>query len=255
MVLSDAAPKGRARPARPKPKTPPGVIAAKVVVHLLCLAPLAVLGWRFWEVWKTGSDALGADPIAEVEHFTGLWALRLLMFTLAITPLRQLTGQSVLIRFRRMLGLYAFVYACFHLAAYLGLDLRGYWTQIFAEIVKRPYITVGFAAWLLLVPLAITSTTGWIRRLGRNWGRLHKAIYAIGVLAVLHFWWLVKSDIREPALYAGILAVLLGWRAWKAVSRRRTAAAPKATRPAPRPPGAATASASAKPPEAARSPE
>ncbi|HYM87438.1 MAG TPA: ferric reductase-like transmembrane domain-containing protein, partial [Pseudoxanthomonas sp.] len=99
------------------------------------------------------------------------------------------------------------------------------WTQIFEEIVKRPYITVGFTAWLLLLPLAITSTKGWIKRLGRNWGRLHKLVYAIGVLAVLHFWWLVKSDIREPLLYASILAVLLGWRGWKAFSRRRTATA------------------------------
>ena len=121
----------------------------------------------------------------------------------------------MLLRFRRLLGLYAFAYATLHFSAYLVLDLRGYWTQIFEEIAKRPYITVGFAAWLLLVPLAITSTKGWIRRLGRNWARLHKLVYAAGVLAVLHFWWLVKSDIREPALYAAILVVLLGWRAWK----------------------------------------
>ena len=124
-----------------------------------------------------------------------------------------------------MLGLYAFFYACLHLAAYLGLDLRGYWTQIFEEIVKRPYITVGFAAWLLLVPLAITSTKGWIKRMGRNWARLHKLVYAIGVLAILHFWWLVKSDIREPLLYAAILALLLGWRGWKWLSQRRKATA------------------------------
>ncbi|WP_026143606.1 protein-methionine-sulfoxide reductase heme-binding subunit MsrQ [Xanthomonas sacchari] len=205
-------------------KTSASLIAAKAVVHALALAPMAYLGWQFWQVWQTGSDALGADPVAEVEHRTGLWALRLLLLTLAITPLRQLIGQSVLLRFRRMLGLYAFFYATVHLAAYLGLDLRGYWTQIFEEIVKRPYITVGFLAWLLLVPLAITSTQGWMRRLKRNWGKLHKAIYAIGVLAVLHFWWLVKSDIREPLLYAAILAVLLGWRGWRALSARRTTA-------------------------------
>jgi len=206
-------------------KTSASLMAAKAVVHALALAPMAYLGWQFWQVWQAGSDALGADPVAEVEHRTGLWALRLLLLTLAITPLRQLTGQPVLLRFRRMLGLYAFFYATVHLAAYLGLDLRGYWTQIFEEIVKRPYITVGFLAWLLLIPLAITSTQGWMRRLKRNWGKLHKAIYAIGVLAVLHFWWLVKSDIREPLLYAAILALLLGWRGWRALSARRTTTA------------------------------
>jgi sulfoxide reductase heme-binding subunit YedZ len=208
----------------PPRKTPPRIIAAKTIVHLLALTPLAILAWQFWDVYSTNSDALGADPVAEIEHRLGLWALRLLMLTLAITPLRQLTAKPVLLRFRRMLGLYAFAYACLHLSAYLVLDLRGYWTQIFEEIAKRPYITVGFAAWLLLLPLAITSTQGWIRRLGRNWGRLHKLVYAAGVLAVLHFWWLVKSDIREPALYAAILATLLGWRAWKWLAKRRTSA-------------------------------
>jgi sulfoxide reductase heme-binding subunit YedZ len=143
------------------------------------------------------------------------------MLTLAITPLRQATQQPVFIRFRRMLGLYTFFYATMHLTAYLVLDLRGYWAQIFEEIAKRPYITVGFTAWLLLVPLAITSTQAAIRRLGRNWARLHKLVYAVGVLAVLHFWWLVKSDVREPALYAAILAALLGWRIVKTLRDRR----------------------------------
>lgn len=205
----------------PPRKTPPSIIAAKTLVHALALTPLAILAWQFWDVYSTNSDALGADPVAEIEHRLGLWALRLLMVALAITPLRQFTGKPVLVRFRRMLGLYAFAYACLHFSAYLILDLRGYWTQIFEDIAKRPYITVGFAAWLLLLPLAITSTQGWIRRLGRNWGRLHKLVYAVGVLAVLHFWWLVKSDIREPALYAAILSVLLGWRAWKWLAKRR----------------------------------
>jgi len=135
--------------------------------------------------------------------------------------LRQITHQPVLIRFRRMLGLYVFFYASMHFAAFLVLDLRGYWTQIFEEIAKRPYITVGFTAWLLLIPLAITSTQAAIRRLGRNWGRLHKLVYAVGVLAVLHFWWLVKSDVREPALYAAILATLLAWRLVKHLRDRR----------------------------------
>jgi methionine sulfoxide reductase heme-binding subunit len=208
----------------------PRIVLAKILVHCAALTPATILATQVWDVARTGSDVLGADPVAEIEHRLGLWALRLLMATLAITPLRQLTGQPVLVRFRRMLGLYAFFYACLHFSAYLVLDLRGYWTMIFEEIAKRPYITVGFAAWLLLVPLAITSTTGWIRRLGRNWARLHKLVYAVGVLAVLHFWWLVKSDIREPALYAGILAALLGWRLWKwtrarVTPRGRTAAA------------------------------
>jgi sulfoxide reductase heme-binding subunit YedZ len=126
-----------------------------------------------------------------------------------------------------MLGLYAFVYATLHFGAYLVLDLRGYWTLLFEEIVKRPYITVGFLAWLLLVPLAVTSTKGAIRRLGRNWARLHKLVYAIAVLAVLHFWWIVRTDVREPALYAAILGMLLGWRVYRRfrpVSARRTAA-------------------------------
>ena len=203
-------------PSRPPPARGGGsLVLPKTVVHLAALAPLALLLWQMWAVAKTGSNALGADPVAEIEHRLGLWALRFLVVALAVTPLRQLTGWAVLVRFRRMLGLYAFAYATLHLVAYVGLDLRGYWTQLFEDIAKRPYITVGFLAWLLLVPLAVTSTTGWIRRLGRNWARLHTLVYAIGVLAVLHFWWLVKSDIREPALYAGLVALLLGWRIWK----------------------------------------
>jgi len=212
----------------PARKTPTPVILAKTAVHALALAPLALLAWKFWQVFgEADIDALGADPVAAIEHELGTWALRLLLLTLAVTPLRQLTGQPVLLRFRRMLGLYAFAYASLHFAAYLLLDLRGYWAQVFEEIAKRPYITVGFAAWLLLVPLALTSTQGWMRRLGRAWGRLHALVYAIAVLAVLHFWWIVKSDYREPLLYAAILALLLGWRAWKRLSKR------PARRPAP----------------------
>nr|WP_246372009.1 protein-methionine-sulfoxide reductase heme-binding subunit MsrQ [Lysobacter penaei] len=204
-----------------------GIIAAKGIVHLLALGPLALLAWQIRQEWLTGSGGLGADPVAEIEHRLGLWALRFLLVTLAITPLRQATGQAVLLRFRRMMGLYAFVYASLHLLAYLVLDLRGYWTQVFEEIVKRPYITVGFLAWLMLVPLAVTSTRSAMRRLGRHWGRLHKAVYAIAVLAILHFWWVVKSDIREPMLYALVLAALLGWRLGRrlVLNARRKAAA------------------------------
>lgn len=201
------------------------MIAAKTAVHALALAPLAHLAWQAWQVAGGADiDALGAEPVAEIEHRLGLWALRLLLVTLAVSPLRALSAQAVVLRFRRMLGLYAFAYATLHLAAYLALDLRGYWALLFEEIVKRPYITVGFAAWLLLVPLAVTSTRGWIRRLGRRWGQLHRVIYLIAVLAVLHFWWIVKSDIREPALYAAILAVLLGWRLWRRAARQRAPA-------------------------------
>jgi sulfoxide reductase heme-binding subunit YedZ len=199
-----------------------GIVAAKAAVHVLAASPLALLGW---EAWRVGSgadiDALGADPVAAIEHRLGLWALRLLLLTLAVTPLRQLLKQSSLLRFRRLLGLWAFAYASLHLTAYLVLDLRGWWTQIGAEILERPYITVGFAAWLLLLPLAATSTRGAMRRLGRNWGRLHRLVYAIAVLAVLHFWWVVKSDFREPLLYVVILAVLLGWRiVWRGTRSR-----------------------------------
>lgn len=206
-------------------KTRGSLAVAKACAHALALAPLAWLGWQFWQVYSEADiDALGPDPVAEIEHRLGIWALRLLLLTLAVSPLRQWTGQPVLLRFRRMLGLYAFAYASLHLAAYLALDLRGYWVQVFEEIVRRPYITVGFLAWLLLVPLAVTSTQGWMRRLGRAWARLHWLVYPIAVLAVLHFWWIVKSDFREPLLYAAILALLLGWRAWRAVQRRRRAA-------------------------------
>ncbi len=208
--------------------TPGGgaIVAAKAVVHAAALLPLALLGWKAWQVGGGADiDALGADPVAAIEHELGLWALRLLLVTLAITPLRQLLGQPLLLRFRRLLGLWAFAYASLHFCAWLVLDLRGWWSQVFVEIAERPYITVGFAAWLLLVPLAVTSTRGWMRRLGRNWGRLHRLVYAVAVLAVLHFWWVVKSDVREPLLYAAILAALLGWRLMR---RRQPRARPRA---------------------------
>ncbi|MCD9045639.1 protein-methionine-sulfoxide reductase heme-binding subunit MsrQ [Luteimonas sp. MHLX1A] len=192
------------------------MIAAKAGVHALALAPVALLALRAWQV-QTGADidALGPDPVAMIEHTLGLWALRLLLLTLAVTPLRQLTGQAQLLRFRRMLGLYAFFYASLHFAAWLVLDLRLDWAGVATEIARRPFITVGFLAWLLLVPLAVTSTRGWMRRLAGAWQRVHRLVYAIAALAVLHFWWVVKSDIREPLLYAVLLALLLGWRLWR----------------------------------------
>lgn len=220
MVLSPRA-GPRARPASTS------IVLAKALVHALALAPLALLLWQAWLVAGGANiDALGADPVMEIEHRTGNWALRMLLATLAITPLRQLTGWTVLMRFRRMLGLYAFFYASLHLAAFLVLDLQGWWATVFEEIVRRPYITVGFLAWLILLPLAITSTRGWMRRLGRTWARLHRLIHAAAILAVLHFWWVVKSDLREPLIHAAVLAVLLGWRVWRRAVRRSAAAQP-----------------------------
>lgn len=181
----------------------PSVFWSKTALHLLALMPF---GWLVADVWY---DRLGADPIAELTHATGLWALRFLLVALAVTPLRRITGWSLLARFRRMLGLYAFFYASLHLAIYLVLDLGGYWAQILDDIVKRPYITVGFLAWCGLLALAATSTTGMMRRLGRRWAQLHRIVYGIGMLAVLHFVWLVKADLSEPAIYGAILALLL----------------------------------------------
>jgi sulfoxide reductase heme-binding subunit YedZ len=185
----------------------------KAVVHAAALVPFGLLAH---DVWR---DALGADPIAEITHFTGGWALRLLLVALAVTPLRRITGWNVLARFRRMIGLYAFFYASLHLATYVVLDLGGYWEQVLDDVVKRPYITVGFTAWLCLLALALTSTQWAMRRLGRRWAQLHRVVYAVGVLGVLHFLWLVKSDVREPLWYGAILALLLAARI-PAVARR-----------------------------------
>lgn len=178
----------------------------KVVVFILCLIPLGLLIWNLFQ------DNLGANPIEEVIHQTGDWTLRFLLITLSLTPLRQLTGSVTWIQFRRMMGLYAFFYACLHLLAYVVLDQFFDWPAILKDIVKHPYITVGFAAWLLLIPLALTSTKGMMKRLGRRWKTLHRLVYLIGILGVIHFAWLVKADYQEPIIYGAILAVLLGMR-------------------------------------------
>lgn len=181
--------------------------ALKFAAHVLALVPMA------WLLSQALNNQLGADPIAALTHGTGEWALRLLLLSLAMTPLRLLIKQSWPIKFRRLIGLYAFFYASLHFAVYLFLDLgSAYWSQIGADILKRPFITIGFAGWLLLVPLAITSNQWMMRKLKKNWLTLHKLVYPIGILAVLHFYWLVKSDYREPLLYAGILLILFGIR-------------------------------------------
>ena len=174
-----------------------------------------------WLVWAALTDHLGANPAETLQLQTGRWALRLLLVTLAITPLRRLTGWNDAVRFRRMLGLFAFYYATLHFLIYLVLDQYFDWRAIVKDIAKRPFITMGFTALMLLVPLALTSTKGWIRRLGRRWQTLHRLIYVSAVCAVIHFIWKVKVVIGEPVLYAGILTVLLGFRViwWL---RRRT---------------------------------
>ncbi len=178
----------------------------KLFAHLLALTPIALL------LYRAIQNQLGADPIAALTHQTGDWALRFLLLSLAMTPLRLILKKSWPIRFRRMIGLYAFFYASLHFSVYLFLDLGSYWSQIGADIIKRPFITVGFTAWLLLVPLALTSNQWMMRKLKKNWLKLHKLVYAIGILGVVHYFWLVKSDLREPLLYAGILAVLFAIR-------------------------------------------
>lgn len=180
----------------------------KPLVFCVSLLPLAWLCWLAWQ------DQLGANPVETLSHRTGDWSLRFLLLTLAVTPLRRLSGWNWLLKFRRMLGLFAFFYVCLHLGVYLIFDQFFDPSAILEDIAKRPYITVGFAGFLLLIPLAATSTNGMIKRLGRNWQRLHRLVYLIGMLGVVHYWWLVKADISEPLLYAGLLTILLGYRAW-----------------------------------------
>jgi sulfoxide reductase heme-binding subunit YedZ len=178
----------------------------KAAVFLACLLPFAHL------VWGALSNALGPNPIETITHATGRWALRLLLATLAVTPVRRLTGWNRLIAFRRMLGLFAFFYAALHFATYIVLDHFFDWSTIVEDIAKRPFITAGFGAFLLLVPLAVTSTAGWVRRLGRRWQQLHRIIYVSAALGVLHYIWKVKSDLRSPLRYAAVLTLLLLFR-------------------------------------------
>jgi sulfoxide reductase heme-binding subunit YedZ len=168
---------------------------------------------------------LGADPVRFVLDRLGKTAIIILLITLAVSPLRQISGNANLLRLRRMLGLFAFFYALMHFITYIGPFQSFSWDAIVKDILKRPFITIGFIALLLLVPLAVTSTNGMMRRLGRRWQSLHRLIYPIAILAVLHFWKMLKKDWHEPLLYAAILALLLLWRVW----RRRRRAQPLAT--------------------------
>lgn len=195
----------------------------KPAVFMICLVPLA------WLCWDAFHHHLGANPVEKISHRTGAWTLKFLLITLAVTPLRRLTGWNVLIRLRRMLGLYAFFYACLHFLTWLVFDHFFDPQEIMKDIVKRPYITVGFTAFVLMIPLAATSTNAMMRRLGSRWATLHQLVYVVATLGVLHFLWLVKADTREPVLYGLVLALLLAWRAWfKRTQHRRQRAQPSA---------------------------
>lgn len=192
-------------------------VPPKALVFFACLLPLAFL------LWDGFNGALGANPIETVTHRTGDWTLRFLLITLAVTPARRLFNWPTLLRLRRMLGLFAFFYACLHFVTYIWLDQFFDPGEIAKDIVKRPFITIGFFAFVLLVPLAVTSTNKMMKRLGRRWQQLHRLVYVAAVAGVLHYWWLVKADVREPFIYAGILFVLLAYRMWARRQRVATA--------------------------------
>ena len=183
------------------------IIIGKLLLFLLCLVPLMLL------LWDAFQQQLGANPVEALLHRSGDWSIRLLLITLAISPLRKLTGRGWPLRYRRMLGLFAFFYALLHFTVYLWLDRGLSWREISVDIIERPYITLGFVAFLILLALAVTSTRGMMRRLGKHWTALHQWVYAAGLFGVIHFLWLVKTDYREPVLYMAIFIILMLFRA------------------------------------------
>lgn len=196
--------------------SPRQLAAIKAVLFAACLGPLAQLAWLGF------ADGLGANPIEFITRHLGTWTLNFLLATLAVTPLRHISGWHWLIRLRRMLGLYAFFYAALHFLTYIWLDQFFDWASIVKDIAKRPFITAGFIAFLLLIPLAATSNTAMVKRLGgRRWTQLHRSVYAIAIIGVIHYWWLVKKDISLPLLYAALLGVLLGFRAMRLARERQ----------------------------------
>lgn len=207
------------KPAEPDARALASRRRSRIPLMLLRAAVWAVgLGPLVWVGWRIAAGDLGANPIETGLHVSGRWALILLLLGLAVTPVRRLTGWSQVVKVRRTLGLFAFFYASLHLLVYLGLDQGLAWGFIVEDVLKRPFITVGMASFLLLVPLAVTSTRGWIRRLGRRWQTLHRLVYPAAALAVLHFYWKVKADTFWPLVAAGVLGVLLlarlPWRRW-----------------------------------------
>jgi len=191
----------------------------KPIVFALCLLPGVLVVGDTFEI--TGS--LGANPVEEIQDRLGNWGLRFIMIALAVTPLRRLSGWNWLSRFRRMLGLFAFFYVLLHFLAWLILDQGILWSAIVEDIAKRPFITLGFTALLILTAMATTSTNGMRRRLGRRWQQLHYGAYVAGILGVWHYWWQVKKDVQEPLIYAVILGVLLGYRVWARLANKHKA--------------------------------
>ncbi len=199
---------------------------SKIIAFLLCLVPVALLGLSAYRGNLGGN--LGANPLEVITHTTGDWTIRFLLITLGITPLRQLAKQYWLIQFRRMFGLFAFFYGTLHFMTYLWFDKFFVWQEIWADVLKRKFITVGFLAFVLMIPLAVTSTKGMIRRLGKRWTQLHRLIYVSAIAGVIHYLWLVKADKSKPLFYGGLLALLLGYRLakWAAQKFQSKAANP-----------------------------
>jgi len=201
------------------------IIWIKAALFIACLTPLAHL---FWQGFR---NHLGANPVEYITHSTGWWALTLILITLSVTPLRRLTGLPWLLRLRRLLGLFAFFYASLHFVTYIWLDQFFDWKDIVKDIGKRPFIMLGFSAFVLLIPLALTSTNAMVKRLGgKRWQQLHRLIYVLSALAVAHFWWLVKKDITEPFIFALLLATLLIARLLYLLKQQRSISRSEPTR-------------------------
>ena len=200
----------------------------KIVLFVLCLVPLAWIGWRAYQ------QELTANPIEYITHYTGDWTIRFLLITLCVTPLRKILNQPQLARFRRMLGLFAFFYGCLHLMTWLWLDKFFDLSEMWKDVVKRRFITAGMTAFLLMLPLAITSTAGWVRRMGFvKWQRLHRLIYFSALAGVIHYYWLVKSDVRLPLMYFGMWLVLMLYRLGVWLRPQRRPQASRVTTPSP----------------------
>ena len=199
------------------------ILRFKPLVFAVCLLPAAHIVWSVYQIFTgtAGLTDLGANPITEIEIQTGLWTMRFLAITLAVTPLRQISGVGVLAKYRRMLGLFTFFYAVLHVSTWVGADWFFDWSAMAREVVKRKFIFVGMATFLLLIPLALTSTKGWIRRLGgRRWNRLHRLVYVAAITATIHYLWAVKKDTFFPLVYFAIFAGLLGYRAVPVIQAR-----------------------------------